>query len=53
VSLTPARLRSFDCVVIATAHAGFPYGAIVRHAKGVVDTRNALRGKRGKKILRI
>ena len=53
VSLTPARLRGFDCVVIATAHTGFPYRAIVRHAKGVVDTRNALRGRRAKKIIRI
>src|SRR6185369_13540336 len=50
VPLTPARLRRYDCVVIATAHARLPYGDIVRHSRGVVDTRNALRGRRSKKI---
>jgi UDP-N-acetyl-D-glucosamine dehydrogenase len=51
--LTPTRLRGFDCVVIAAAHKAFPYGAIVRYARGVVDTRNALRGRRSKKIIRL
>ena len=53
VPLTPARLKRFDCVVIATAHQEFPYGDIVRHAKGVVDTRNALKGRRSPKIVRL
>ena len=53
VPLTPARLRRFDCVVIATAHRQFSYGEIVRYARGVVDTRNALRGRRSKKIVRL
>src|SRR5436309_2890606 len=51
--LTPARLRRFDCVVIATAHKAFPYGTVLRHSKAVVDTRNALRGKRSPKIARL
>jgi UDP-N-acetyl-D-glucosamine dehydrogenase len=53
VALTPARLRRYDCVVIATAHKAFDYGGLVRHARGVVDTRNALRGRRSSKIIRI
>jgi UDP-N-acetyl-D-glucosamine dehydrogenase len=53
VPLTPARLRRYDCIVISTAHAQFPYGEIVRYARGLVDTRNALRGRRSKKILRL
>jgi UDP-N-acetyl-D-glucosamine dehydrogenase len=53
VPLTPARLRRFDCVVIATAHRQFPYGEIVRHAQGIVDTRNALKGRRSNKIVRL
>jgi UDP-N-acetyl-D-glucosamine dehydrogenase len=53
VPLTPARLRRCDCVVIATAHRDFPYPDIVRHAGGIVDTRNALRGRRSKKIIRL
>jgi UDP-N-acetyl-D-glucosamine dehydrogenase len=53
VPLTPARLRTFDCVVIATAHRKFPYAAVVRHARSIVDTRNALKGRRSKKIVRL
>jgi UDP-N-acetyl-D-glucosamine dehydrogenase len=53
VRLTPGRLRAFDCVVIATAHPELPYAEIVRHARGVVDTRNALKGSRSKKIIRL
>jgi len=53
VLLTPGRLRRFDCVVIATAHREFPYGDVVRYAKGIVDTRNALKGKRSPKIVRL
>jgi UDP-N-acetyl-D-glucosamine dehydrogenase len=51
--LTPAQLRRFDCAVIATAHKSFPYSTIVRHSKAVVDTRNALKGKRSPKIARL
>jgi UDP-N-acetyl-D-glucosamine dehydrogenase len=53
VPLTPARLKRYDCVVIATAHKSFPYGLILRHAPGVVDTRNALHGRRSRKIVRL
>ncbi len=53
VKLTPGRLRRFDCVVIATAHREFPYGDVVRYAKGIVDTRNALKGRRSPKIVRL
>ena len=53
VPLTPARIRRYDCVVIATAHAQFPYDQIVRSARGIVDTRNALRGRKSKKIVRL
>src|SRR5436309_502113 len=48
--LSPSRLRQYDCVVISTAHAAFPYREVVRHARGIVDTRNALRGRRNRKI---
>jgi UDP-N-acetyl-D-glucosamine dehydrogenase len=53
VPLTPSRLKRYDCVVIATAHAQLPYGDIVRYSRGIVDTRNALRGRRSKKIIRL
>jgi UDP-N-acetyl-D-glucosamine dehydrogenase len=53
VPLTPTRIGRYDCVVIATAHAQFPYDEIVRRARGIVDTRNALRGRKSKKIVRL
>lgn len=39
--LTPAMLKSYDCVLIATDHTSYDYAWIVRHARLVVDTRNA------------
>jgi UDP-N-acetyl-D-glucosamine dehydrogenase len=51
--LTVGRLRTFDCVVIATAHKEVSYSWILRHARAVVDTRNALKGNRSPKIVRI
>jgi UDP-N-acetyl-D-glucosamine dehydrogenase len=53
VPVTPAKLRGFDCVVVATAHKGFPYGHILRYSRSVVDTRNAFKGKRSDKIIRL
>jgi UDP-N-acetyl-D-glucosamine dehydrogenase len=43
VALSPARLASYDCVLIATDHSSYDYDAIVRDSKLVVDTRNATR----------
>jgi len=43
VPLTPERLASYDCVLIATDHSTYDYEGIVRDAKLVVDTRNATR----------
>jgi len=47
VELTPERLGSYDCVLIATDHSSYDYEAIVRHSKLVVDTRNATRKLKG------
>jgi UDP-N-acetyl-D-glucosamine dehydrogenase len=41
--LTPDYVSSQDCVLIATDHSAYDYQSIVRHAKLVVDTRNATR----------
>jgi UDP-N-acetyl-D-glucosamine dehydrogenase len=41
--LTPERLATADCVVIATNHRAFDYDLVTRHAQLIVDTRNALR----------
>jgi len=43
VELTPERLASYDCILIATDHTSYDYEAIARGARLVVDTRNATR----------
>jgi UDP-N-acetyl-D-glucosamine dehydrogenase len=53
VPLTPTQLKRFDCVVIATAHKDIDYGLVLRWSKGIVDTRNALVGKKSSKIVRL
>jgi UDP-N-acetyl-D-glucosamine dehydrogenase len=53
VPISATKLRSFDCVVVATAHKVFPYGQILRYSRAVVDTRNAFKSKRSEKILRL
>jgi UDP-N-acetyl-D-glucosamine dehydrogenase len=42
-----------DCVVIVTDHSAFDYQALVRRARLVVDTRNALKGVNSSKIVRL
>ncbi len=49
--LSESMIRSYDAVVIATDHSAYDYNWIVRHAKLVIDTRNAtaaVRTGRGK-----
>jgi len=43
VPLTPAVLRSADCVVIVTDHQAVDSRRVVKHARLILDTRNALR----------
>ncbi len=42
--LTEKMLASYDCVLIATDHSAYDYNWIVKHARLVVDTRNATAG---------
>jgi UDP-N-acetyl-D-glucosamine dehydrogenase len=42
--LTPEFLAGQDCVVIVTDHSTYDFEEIVRHARLVVDTRNATAG---------
>ena len=53
VPFTPAQIRRFDCVVIATAHKAFDWTRLLRASRSIVDTRNALAGKRSPKIIRL
>jgi UDP-N-acetyl-D-glucosamine dehydrogenase len=46
VPLTKALLRKYDAVVIATDHTAYDYDMIVRNARLVIDTRNAVKRRR-------
>ena len=49
VPLTPTNLKRYDCVLIATDHSAYDYDMIVKHAKCIVDTRNACVNAKGSK----
>ncbi len=44
--LTPANLSKADLVVIVTDHSVYDWSMIVRHARRILDTRNATKGVR-------
>ncbi len=43
-TLTPEFLASQDCVLVVTDHSAYDFAEIARHARVVVDTRNATSG---------
>ncbi|HEY7388060.1 MAG TPA: nucleotide sugar dehydrogenase [Bryobacteraceae bacterium] len=47
------RAAAADCVVIVTDHAAFDYSSLVRQARLIVDTRNALKDFHSEKIVRL
>jgi len=42
VPLTPESLKTADCAIVVTDHTAVDYALVARHARVVVDTRNAL-----------
>jgi len=42
-----------DCTVLVTDHSGFNYASIAQQAKLIVDTRNAFKGIKSDKIVRL
>ena len=54
VPLTPQTVRKYDAVLISTDHSRYNYDLIVKHAKLVIDTRNATGSVKGdrKKIVK-
>ena len=46
-------VRAADVVVIVTDHSAYPYRDIVEAAAVIVDTRNATKGIRSPKIVKI
>jgi UDP-N-acetyl-D-glucosamine dehydrogenase len=52
VPLTEKNLGKYDCVLISTDHSAYDYKFIVQHSNLVVDTRNATKGIRSKKVVK-
>jgi UDP-N-acetyl-D-glucosamine dehydrogenase len=46
-------IKAADCVVIVTDHTAVNYAEVVEHSRLIVDTRNALKGFRSEKIVRL
>jgi len=42
VELTPESIRSYDAILIATAHSAFDYEQLAEHTSLIIDTRNAM-----------
>lgn len=51
VALTAQALAGYDAVLITTKHDDVEYGAVLNHAKLVVDTRNATDGLTGNAVV--
>jgi UDP-N-acetyl-D-glucosamine dehydrogenase len=45
IDISPEIISDYDCVLIATHHAACDWGMIAQHAKLIVDTRGAMRGR--------
>ena len=48
-----SSVSASDCVVIVTDHTGVDYAEVIKQGKVIVDTRNALKGIRSTKIVRL
>ena len=51
--LTSAKLKEFDCVLVATDHSSFDYRFIQKNANFIFDTRNVYKGKNFSNIERL
>ena len=49
VALTPASLRGYDCVLIATHHSAYDWQLVADNAQLIVDTRNAMKNTKGRR----
>jgi UDP-N-acetyl-D-glucosamine dehydrogenase len=53
VPLTSEELERADCVVILTDHTSLPHDQIIQHAPLIIDTRNALKGRLARHLVRL
>lgn len=50
--LSAGNIKKYDCVLIATDHSSYDYKWIVENSQLVIDTRNATKGIKSKKIVK-
>lgn len=53
IALTAEALQQADCVVIVTNHASYDWDFITRHARLIVDSRNAIKGASKARVVRL
>ena len=53
IKLSASILKSFDAVVIATNHTIYDYDFILKNSKLIIDTRNAYKNVKSKKIIKL
>jgi UDP-N-acetyl-D-glucosamine dehydrogenase len=49
IDLTPAALKGYDAVLIATHHSACDWQMVADNAQLIVDTRNAMRDVKGRR----
>ena len=52
VELSEKKLKEYDCIVIVTNHSQYDYSWIVKNSRLIIDTRNAMKGLKSKKIIK-
>jgi len=52
IHLSDRNLKKYDCAVIVTDHTDFDYSRIVKNSKIVIDTRNATKRLKNRKIVK-
>ncbi len=45
VTISPDKIRDYDCILVATHHAACDWGMIAQNARLIVDTRGIMRGR--------
>ena len=53
IKYTPEVLKNYDCVLILAAHSEFNYSEVAQKSATVVDTRNAIKSRKYKKVFHL
>jgi UDP-N-acetyl-D-mannosaminuronate dehydrogenase len=48
IALTTQAMKRYDAIVILTDHSAYDYKQIIKHARLIIDTRNAIKARHSK-----